>query len=50
MHTTAEKLMKLGMVNTAECLLDGKSVKEITAVPLRNDAVAHQIVMSTYMS
>lgn len=35
--------MKTGMVNTAECLPDGKSVKEITVVPLRNDAVSHQI-------
>lgn len=43
MHTIAEKLMKSGIVNTAECLLDGKPVKEFIAVPLKNDAVSPQI-------
>lgn len=35
--------MKRGMVNTAECLLDEKSVRGIIAVPLKNDAGSHQI-------
>lgn len=31
------------MVKTAECPMDEKFVKEIIAVPLKNDAVSHQI-------
>ena len=42
-HSIAEKPMKLGTVNTTECLLDEKSVKEIIAVPLKNDVLSHQI-------
>lgn len=43
-HTRTEKLIKVCMVDTAECLLDEKSVKKkITAMPLTNDAVSHQI-------
>lgn len=42
-HTIAEKLIKLYMADIAECLLDEKSVKEIMAMPLINDAVSHQI-------
>ena len=42
-HNIAEKLTKLCMVNLAECLLDEKSVKEITAMRLTNDVVSYQI-------
>lgn len=42
-HTIAESLIKLCRVDIAEFLLDEKSVKEITAVPLSNDTVTLHI-------
>lgn len=42
-HTIAESLIKLCRVDIAEFLLDEKSVKEITAVPLSNNTVTLQI-------
>lgn len=43
MHTVAEWLIKLYGIDIAECLLDEKSVIEITALLFPQNAVAYQI-------
>ncbi|XP_076315919.1 zinc finger BED domain-containing protein 5-like [Tachypleus tridentatus] len=42
-HTIAERLINPCTDDVTECMLDEKSVKEITAVPLSNNTVTHRI-------
>lgn len=42
-HTTAERLMGPWIVDSTECLLDEKAVKQIMVMLFSNNVVTHQI-------
>src|SRR5690606_32884897 len=42
-HTIAEKLIKPRVADIAQCMLDEKSAKYLSTVPLSNDTVSRRI-------